>query len=145
MQTKNEYTKLPKAFKARWVKNLRSGKYKKGKNYLHTDKGFCCLGVAYDCSPWVPKKERWTVAAMGSTVGKVYSPNFSHDMGDDEGVLSIFHSVPVPIKDVLTQDIRRVLPKYDRMAETVEEFLMDANDKRKWSFNRIADWIEKHL
>lgn len=30
------------------VAALRSGKYKQTKGYLHTDKGFCCLGVATD-------------------------------------------------------------------------------------------------
>jgi hypothetical protein len=30
----------------KWVKALRSGKYKQGKNYLRTGDRFCCLGVA---------------------------------------------------------------------------------------------------
>lgn len=40
-------SKLPKAFKAKWLKALKSGKYKKGKDRLKdAEGGFCCLGVA---------------------------------------------------------------------------------------------------
>lgn len=43
--TKN---KLPKAFKTKWLKALRSGKYKQGANLLYDkqDNTYCCLGVA---------------------------------------------------------------------------------------------------
>ena len=34
--------------KALWVKALRSGEYKQANGNLHTDKGFCCLGVLCD-------------------------------------------------------------------------------------------------
>ena len=32
----------------KWVKALRSGKYKQGKGYLHHADKYCCLGVAQD-------------------------------------------------------------------------------------------------
>lgn len=39
--------KLPKKFKEKWVKALRSGDYEQGKFYLKNSKGnYCCLGVA---------------------------------------------------------------------------------------------------
>lgn len=31
-----------------WVRALRSGKYKQGRQVLNSPKGFCCLGVACD-------------------------------------------------------------------------------------------------
>jgi hypothetical protein len=34
--------------KQKWVNALRSGDYQQGHNYLHTDNGFCCLGVLCD-------------------------------------------------------------------------------------------------
>ena len=34
--------------KEKWLSSLRSGDYKQTKNYLHTDNGFCCLGVLCD-------------------------------------------------------------------------------------------------
>lgn len=45
--------KLPKAFKNKWVKALKSGKYNQGKSCLkekneYGEFQFCCLGVAAD-------------------------------------------------------------------------------------------------
>jgi hypothetical protein len=34
------------ANKRKWLKALRSGKYRKGRRELHTQRGHCCLGVA---------------------------------------------------------------------------------------------------
>lgn len=34
--------------KARWIKALKSKKYKQGKAALKTEEGFCCLGVLCD-------------------------------------------------------------------------------------------------
>ncbi len=40
---------MNKRIKTRWLKALRSGKYKQGQNKLKTDQGnFCCLGVLTD-------------------------------------------------------------------------------------------------
>jgi hypothetical protein len=41
-------TKLPKAFKRKWVNALRSGKYTQGTSQLYSRNGqsYCCLGVA---------------------------------------------------------------------------------------------------
>lgn len=38
----------------KWVKALRSGKYKQGYGLLETDAGHCCLGVA--CRIFIPPK-----------------------------------------------------------------------------------------
>jgi hypothetical protein len=42
----NAEPKLPKVFKRRWVKALRSGEYTQGKQYLKAGASYCCLGVA---------------------------------------------------------------------------------------------------
>ncbi len=39
---------MTKAERDAWVAALRSGKYKQGRGYLRTNKGFCCLGVFCD-------------------------------------------------------------------------------------------------
>lgn len=43
--------KLPKKIKNKWIKALRSGKYKQteGRLYDPETKGFCCLGVLQEC------------------------------------------------------------------------------------------------
>lgn len=47
---KSKWDKLPKAFKNKWIKALKSGKYIQGEDRLYdvsTDT-YCCLGVACD-------------------------------------------------------------------------------------------------
>lgn len=55
---KNEWPKLPKAFKKKWVAALRSGKYKQGQHSLHNSGAntYCCLGVAYKIVGYTNKK-----------------------------------------------------------------------------------------
>ena len=36
---------MDKKLKAKWVKALRSGKYKQGREYLYANFSYCCLGV----------------------------------------------------------------------------------------------------
>lgn len=45
---KSKTDKLPKAFKNKWIKALRSGDYKQGKLKLYNKEfdSYCCLGVA---------------------------------------------------------------------------------------------------
>lgn len=40
----------------KWIKALRSGDYKQGKNTLQDHNGYCCLGVA--CDIFIPKNEQ---------------------------------------------------------------------------------------
>lgn len=41
------YTKeQQKANRAKWIKKLRSGEYRQGEGYLHSNSRYCCLGVA---------------------------------------------------------------------------------------------------
>ena len=40
----------------KWIKALRSGKYKQGKASLQSAEGFCCLGVA--CDIFIPQDKK---------------------------------------------------------------------------------------
>lgn len=42
---KSKWGKLPKKFKERWIKALRSGKYTQGYGVLCDGNKYCCLGV----------------------------------------------------------------------------------------------------
>lgn len=56
---------MDKKLKAKWVKALRSGKYKQGKGVLRTaDNKFCCLGVLVD----VMNKKAWSKGTALSSV-----------------------------------------------------------------------------
>jgi hypothetical protein len=39
---------MDKEWKEKWVAALRSGEYKQIQGFLHTEGGFCCLGVLTD-------------------------------------------------------------------------------------------------
>lgn len=50
---------MNKAIKSKWVKALRSGKYKQARNALNIDNKFCCLGVLCDLHRAETKKGEW--------------------------------------------------------------------------------------
>ncbi len=45
--------------KQRWLKALRSGKYKQGRGQLKNGKSFCCLGVLCDIHRKTTKQTNW--------------------------------------------------------------------------------------
>lgn len=48
-------TKEQLAFRRKWIRALRSGKYQQAREQLREDGAFCCLGVACDIS----KQGKW--------------------------------------------------------------------------------------
>ena len=43
---------MKKSYAMKWIKALRSGKYKQARGYLKTDVGHCCLGVLCTLTPY---------------------------------------------------------------------------------------------
>lgn len=123
MAKKNEYPKLPKAFKRKWLEALRSGKYKQGAGYLHTinDDGqdtYCCLGVAGAVCGISTEKMRGV---------KLFNPNklglhLSRRQCD---------RIPKALRGGLNDN------------PLVHELII-MNDEGK-TFKHIANWIEKNL
>lgn len=112
---KNKF-KLPKQVKAKWLKALRSGEYKKGVGKLKAgfvddadqiSYKFCCLGVARDIGLCERKK-----------------PSDKRDQCVDEYVSTKF--LPLSIQEDLSEK-------------------NDGGASIPWSFNKIANWIEKNL
>lgn len=103
------------AFKAAWVKALRSGEYVQGRSYLRSDTGFCCMGVALhlaDSSAWRrPRGAQGVMDWRGCDAGEIGT------------------------------SLRTAL----NIVNPVARHLADMNDKEGASFNRIADWIEGNL
>lgn len=51
---------MKKEIKEKWLKALRSGKYKQGQHYLKLGNNFCCLGVLCDLHRKEdPEKREW--------------------------------------------------------------------------------------
>lgn len=120
--------KLPKEDRNAWLEALRSGEYKQGKNRLHGNDGYCCLGV-------ICKLKGIDEDEMG-------------DIGYPNG-LPLIHRDKLP--EVITMDwsssfkeIFRSRPE-DEITPGYEEFMTYLgllNDDFDMSFEEIADEIE---
>ena len=105
---------MKKAVADQWVAALRSGKYKQGTGQLRFDDKYCCLGVLCAIAP--PGSIQW-------------------EYDGDNGVPPY-----------------RVWSEYAGMTHEMGKLwwhdnidnLIDLNDVAKWSFDQIADLIEKH-
>jgi hypothetical protein len=99
----------------KWVKALRSGKYKQVKNYLATDKGYCCLGVL--CEVAIKQGIKLKRDSSGTSGIVIY---------DDQ------------ISDLPTR-----IRKHVGLAPKDVGELIGLNDIAGKSFEQIADYIEK--
>lgn len=108
---------MDKKIKAKWLKALRSGKYKQGKEFLYTVCGdehqFCCLGVLAHIASPVP----WRRDNSSSSV-------------------YLFDGDPA----LLPESFRRKVG----LDEEAQDKLISMNDNGK-RFKTIANWIEKNL
>lgn len=127
---KKEWPKLPKAFKTKWLKALRSGDYVQGRGALVNSTkdeegqewitGYCCLGVAADVCG-VPFEE---------LKGKLYPS-------------TIKKSEKAKIPDILLKN-----PASGSLVEVLSEKNdgeIKAGRMRRESFKQIANWIERNL
>jgi hypothetical protein len=108
--------KLPAEFKKKLVAALRSGEYKQGRNILHNDGSFCCLGVAYHIAEGVLPPEGYHFIPLDSA----YHPELS------------LKAVP--------EILRGASGVAGRLAE-----MNDGFGCKPKPFSEIADWIEENL
>lgn len=123
--------KLDPAVKTAWLDALRSGEYPQGKGLLRDNEGkFCCLGVlcevAVEANVIPPAREDWESRGWKYAGNSMCAPPLA--------VRAWAHLADVEI-------FVGSLPR----ATTPIEALMQFNDKREWSFTKIADWIEANL
>jgi hypothetical protein len=153
---------IKQAIMKRWVKALRSGKYRQTREQLRaadaegqpTD-GFCCLGVLCDLfakdhpdAKWLSKPEA-EAALKGHIIGCAFSTAVKKldDVAMRAGVL------PDPVlrwagmkensgKFTLPDSVR----ERDLGADIAwgAERLSELNDAAEWNFKQIAAFIEKH-
>ena len=114
-----ETKKLPKIFKAKWIKALRSGEYKKGTGQLYdkNDNTYCCLGIAchvVGCDEYLKRAGTRGFAVIGKRA-------------------------VINVPDILKGSISD---------GNLVEHLVDMNDghrNKAKSFKQIANWIEENL
>lgn len=113
---KVEDIRLPKVFKAKWIKALKSGKYKQGSYTLYdkTSNNYCCLGVA--CRIEHPKM------------------HLSDKLLIDKDAFKRIDKVNIP--NIL---------KGDGIDNPIVDKLAKMNDSGKHSFKSIAAYIERYL
>ena|ERR1700690_2797562 len=105
----------------KWIKALRSGKYKQCKNYLHIkDDGYCCLGVASELYRKETKLGNW----------KQDDPNSNHLIFQVNGDQSRLYL------------IKQVYEWLGYQSEYFTRKYANLNDEGQ-TFKYIADKIEK--
>lgn len=109
---------MNKKVKEKWIKALRSGKYKQTRmGVLRTKRNaFCCLGVLCD----VVDPKSWQKKDSNA-----YDDHYSHQGHDTWPTNSITGKLGITPDTVIT--------------------LVKLNDDAHYSFNKIADWVEKNL
>ena len=112
-----------KTNRQKWVEALRSGNYKQGQKRLHTDDGFCCLGVACD------------ISGLGEWKESCYDTN-------DVNVIPSFVKLSNEVMDwlgAITHECSIFM--VDEEDVIAINFLTNLNDS-DWTFEQIADIIE---
>ena len=113
--------RMNKTIKKKWLKALRSGRYKQGKQYLrNSDNTYCCLGVLAKVMG-----RRWRKDSSG----------IDYALVDKSCTLNLDGVCLLP---PAVMEAARINPK-------IQNYLSTKNDSGDWPFNRIADWIERHL
>ena len=122
--------------KNRWVKALRSGKYKQTKNILNGQGNFCCLGVLCDISG----QGEWTNNT--NNMAGEYSGYLPH--GIEVGSLA---SLPYEVRDwAKMKSCNGKFEKYKWQIPGKENTFcsLDLINDNGASFEDIANIIEKH-
>lgn len=109
--------------KEKWVTALRSGKYEQGTGIMKSGNNFCCLGVLCEIDP----DTNWDEEHNGYVYNKCPKETLTTQLDDRDG--NTEHTL---------------LEKYNISIE-MQDLLINMNDYQKFSFDEIADFIEKEL
>lgn len=141
---------MDKKLKDKWVKALRSGNYKQGKNKLRSleDNCFCCLGVLCDVidpegweedrRAFLDRYKFYYKSSMGS--GLLPYEVLSDFFGPERSKTNIQGSKSIKITapfDIKTNDCKVI--------KKGEEIFLDTLNDLGVEFNTIADIIEQTL
>jgi hypothetical protein len=115
---------LDKKIKQKWLKALRSGKYRQtrtGQLYSESSNAYCCLGVLQHC--------------------------LTGEVEDDSSPSTEWYEKHLGVQ-LDDNDLRLFKVAKNNGAcwlRTPEEKLIRLNDNNKKNFSQIADWIEENL
>ena len=112
----------------KWIKALRSGKYKQGQGRLKDfETGrYCCLGVL--C-------EEYRKSDVGKKKGAHWDEPFAHKVPFSSSAASSFAMLEPP------QTVRR----WAGLTVKMQDVLINCNDMKNHSFRKIAARLEKWL
>lgn len=136
MSKKFSKTQIKRNRKA-WLEALRSGKFRQARGQLKSRNGsYCCLGVLCEVAE-VPKVYEYGEYQYGDTNSSDYRAASSTSLPlQAMEWLGVTHDTPRLAQPVLIKD------KYGDEHE--EDNLIELNDTYKWSFEQIADAVEKY-
>ena len=121
---------MNKKVKQKWIKALRSGKYKQGRGYLRYNDKYCCLGVIIKLYIEEHSDEKWE---------KIPKRNFFSFKGDH-------YNLPKEVQDwaETSNDPPVVIKGINYTLTTMNDGNATGNIKPH-TFDQIADLIEKQL
>ena len=119
-----------KEAKDTWLEALRSGEYEQGTHHLRDEYStdgtqYCCLGVLLAC-----------------TDHEVYSSDFEHHCMNDEDQLSAYALDYFQLEE---DDQQRLIRMNDGPSGADNYGRKFALEERAYTFEEIADYIEKNL
>lgn len=115
--------------KAAWVAALRSGKYKQGMKFLNRNGAFCCLGVLCELAKEAGVTETTNHSAFKNIV--MYSDKCSMP----PTVVYQWSGLSAP-----------VVPSPPNIKSRHNEVsIAELNDEYNYTFDQLADLIERHL
>jgi hypothetical protein len=125
----------------KWVDALRSGKYKQGTGFLKRvvdgETCHCCLGVACEVSGLVPE---WADCTSMHTESGALAPAFDTGTSFLPMAVAEWLGFDSPIDDNSNPTIGTEVDE-DEVEWDIDA--VDANDVNGWSFDQIADALEK--
>ena len=121
------------AIAKRWVKALKSGKYKQGKQYLRKGDKYCCLGVLCDLY-LIDNDKKWEPEPL-------YDRGYMCEEGYGNLPPEVMEWAGLPdatsVSDQVVMHHREEGDTYDEVITLVE-----ANDREGYDFEQIAKLIE---
>lgn len=126
---RDKYPKLKLRVKERWLKALRSGDFKQGQGKLKQqnddlENEHCCLGVLLE-------------AGLGAEASQ-YNVYAEAWVGASQTLINT-----IQLSQAFKSYNAKKLPEND--VDDAQQALINMNDEKRWSFKKIANWIEKNL